>query len=137
MFRLVKQNYAGNNAPRYEKFSSVGCGFIPKAGAAVDRNGNTLIMATYFPRYIVAKDYTLNSSDTYLCYEVTDDMVFKVNFIGEGTPALGKMVGVATSGTLIDAVKLNEEGCGRIVGLDENPDYVYVKFDRKREYEEW
>ena len=137
MFRLVKNNYAGNNAPRYEKFSSVGCSFVPKAGAAVDRNGNSLLMATYFPRYIVAKDYPPTGQDSYLCYEVTEDMVFKVNFIGEGTPAVGKQVGLARAGALMDSVTLNDEGCGRIVGLDENPNYVYVKFDRKREYEEW
>lgn len=137
MFRLVKHNYAGNNAPRYEKFSSVGCAFVPKAGAAVERNGNKLIEATYFPRYIVAKDYPPTGVDTYLCYEVTEHMVFKANFVGEGTPALGKMVGLASTGVLMDAVELNEEGAGRIVGLDENPNYVYVKFDRKREYEEW
>ncbi len=137
MFRLVKINYAGTNVPKYEKFSRVGCTFIPKAGAAVDRIGNTIVEATYFPRFIVAKDYQISGTDDYLCYEVTENMVFKVELIGDEPAELGRMVGLASTGSLIDAVEYNEDGAGRIVGICDDPKYVYVKFDRRREYEEW
>ncbi|MBQ7363202.1 MAG: hypothetical protein IJW48_02000 [Clostridia bacterium] len=137
MFRLVKINYAGSNAPKYERFSRVGCNFIPKAGVAVDRIDNTITAAGYYPRFIVAKDYKATGNEPYLCYEVTDNMVFKVEIVGDEPVELGRPVGISSTGELTDAVEINEEGSGRIVGLCDNPKYVYVKFDRKREYEEW
>ena len=137
MFRLVKINYAGNNAPKYERFSRVGCTFVPKAGMAVDRIDNTLTEATYYPRFIVAKDYNITGSEDYLCYEVTENMVFKADYVGDEEAELGRAVGLASVGGYIGGVELNDEGSGRIVGLSDDPKYVYVKFDRKREYEEW
>lgn len=137
MFRLTKINYAGNNAPKYERFSVEDCTFPLKAGVAVDRLENKIIEATYYPRYIVAKDYDESEGEDCLCYEVTENMEFKVELLGTERAELGRIVALAVTTDAKDAVEYNDDGSGRIIGIADDPKYVYVKFDRRKEYEEW
>ena len=128
MFRLVK--VIGGNTQydvvklTYASSSPLGCGCALSCS-----NGNTTnASATVMPEYI-----SLTNSENLVNRKIdamiiTEDMVFKVEFSGTGTPSVGMPVGLATEKFKMDSVSYNASGKGEIIALEDDKKYVYVKF---------
>ena len=128
MFRLVKV-INGNN-----QFEAVRLGFNASAtfgpGCALTCSSGVLgnPTSTSVPEYI-----SLSGNDTEGCKRVdamlvTEDMIFKVEYTGSSTPLQGMTVGLSTMKYKMDAVTYNSSGKGIIVGIDDDKNYVYVRF---------
>jgi len=80
-----------------------------------------------FPTYIVIDKC---DSATYhcICMPVTENMIFKVEYLDTVTPIMGLRVGLASHKNPMDAVKYSASGKGVIIGIDDDPKFVYVRF---------
>ena len=98
-------------------------------GSAVSCSNNVLYntAADSAPDYILAR-YS-NTNDAKICYTVTNDMIFKVEFNAVVSPKLGMKVGLSKSMSDADCVTYNSNGKGIIVGI-ENQNMVYVRFQK-------
>ena len=81
--------------------------------------------ATVCPEYIslgVNED-----SDSVNAIVVTEDMIFKVEYVGTTQPLIGMSVGLSNHTGKTDAVTYNTSGKGKIVEIDDE-NFVYVRF---------
>ena len=135
MFRLIKIVGSRTNAPELQAFPEEGNCVEPYAGAAVQFMDGILCAAEFYPHFMIAKDHELKEGDKIYCYQVTPDMIFKVEYVGFEPPYAGMGVMLDTMNTMPDAVTHDEGGPGRIIAVCDNPNFVYVKFDVRRNYE--
>lgn len=132
MFRLKRIIGSRNNAPEFEEHIWNKMELPLIAGCAVKiYGGDYLTPATDYPEYMLVKTETITSPGRVKCFKVTPEMIFLVEYLGESAPVIGKRVSIETNENLPDSVIDNEEGPGKIVGLTDDPIYVYVQFDRK------
>ena len=129
MFKLIKILGAKNNIPELEKFTTDGCFSPIEEGAAMERAELTLGEAELNAQYIIGKDNP-SKKDYMLAYRVTPDMIFKVNYVGDEAPEVGLFVKPCKLGRAMHAVTQADDGYGRIIAVCDNPEYVYVKFDK-------
>ena len=128
MFRLVKILGSSNVHENPVELNSKINGAIA-AGSAVSCTNNVLFntAADAAPDYIFSR-YSI-ANDKKLCYPVTNDMIFKVEYDSAATPKIGMKVGITSVKNDSDAVTFNSSGKGVIVGI-ENPNMVYVRFQK-------
>ena len=133
MLRLVKICNSVCSVPEPIPFARESFTVTPLQGAALTEVGGKITAAVDYPELIVmGKDI---GGPTVVCFEVTGDMIFLADYAGEGEPILGERVALKCVGELPTAVCPDKIGCGKIIGLSEHEKLVYVKFDRKKEYE--
>ena len=128
MFRLVKilnnSNTSAEAVSLKRKITSV-VGF----SSAVTCTNGVLTTAGEedFPNYIVI-DKCDSANYQCICMPVTDDMVFKVEYIDTIPPVIGLRVGLTSLKNPMDAVEFNTYGKGVILGADDDPKFVYIRF---------
>jgi len=104
--------------------------FAPGSAITCSNGALSCCAADVFPDYIFLKYATKNGSDVY-CYPVTDNMVFKTEYISSIPPKLGMAVGMSTSNGKSDRVTFNSNGKGIILEINSSEGIVYVKFRKK------
>ena len=128
MFRLVKV-LNGNNQCEISKLDYAASSDIAPGCAITCTNGvAALASSTAMPDYISLTgniDEARHKIDAML---VTEDMIFKVEYIGTSTPLIGMTVGISTTKNKMDSVTYNSSGKGRIIDIDDDQKMVYVKF---------
>jgi hypothetical protein len=125
MFRLVK-NINGNTQCEVFKINYISSATIVPGCALTCSSGKmSTSTATVFPEYIsLGIDEDSSSVNAMV---VTEDMIFKVEYIGTTSPLIGMNVGPTNHIAKADAVTYNTSGKGKIVEIgDEN--FVYVRF---------
>ena len=131
MFRLTKINNSRTNIPEFLKikFSNV---MNLGQGNAVYFNGESPQKHSTddFPKYIVVGDYNYLYSKYIPCFEVTEDMVFLVEYTSSLAPKIGMRVGLTTMKSGTDSVGYDVYGKGRIVEVASDK-LVYVKFTKE------
>lgn len=130
MFRLVKilnhSNTCTEAVPLKRKITAV----IGFSSAVTCSNGElATASAEDFPTYIVI-DKCDSATYECICMPVTEDMVFKVEYLDTITPKMGMRVGLASHKYPMDAVEFNSYGKGVIIGIDDDPKFVYIRFTK-------
>ena len=130
MFRLVKvlNGYTQGDVKLLKHNKPYG---IP-CGVAVIYTNQTVSTpsASAKPEYVtLATSYRLKSPRVNAIL-VTENMIFKVEFIGNSAPAVGMSVGLASSGMEMDSVSYNSNGKGTIIGIERETGLVYVRFSK-------
>ena len=129
MFRLVRILNSRTNTPEIEHFTHKGC-YVPiEDGCALERIEATLTTATTQPEFIAVNNVKSGDNNDILAYRITPEMIFKVDYIDTSPAEVGRNVAVAKVGMVGKAVKMDDDGIGRIIKICDNPKYVYVKFD--------
>ena len=128
MFRLVKV-ISGNNQYEVSKLAlhpaaNFGCGCALTCTNGLANNASAAVM----PDYISLTSTADAVGDRVEAMIVNEDMIFKVEFVGTTSPLVGMTVGLSTLRDKMDAVTYSSSGKGKIVAIDEDPSYVYVKF---------
>lgn len=127
MFRLVKTlggNVCNNLVTFYEKVNGA-----PIIGSVVTCTNNvaTNTAADGTPDYVY-KGLTI-SGKAHLLSQITNDMIFKVEYVSAMMPKIGMKVSIADYKGKSDAVTYNSSGKGVIVDV-ENKKMVYVRFQK-------
>ena len=128
MFRLVKVLNAHNQAEvklvnRNSRISiTPGCALTCTNGIASTPSTSDS------PEYIALANNYYSNPNKVGGMLVTENMVFKVEYIGNVTPIIGMSVGLASGGDTVDSVTYNSSGKGTIIGLDDDKRFVYVRF---------
>ena len=135
MFTLVRIENSRTNAPEIEKIPHKDFNSELSAGVAVEKYDTGWDGASSYPYYVVAK--TPKETDEYvLVYRVTPDMIFLTLYLGEEPYKVEDYVSIVSQDMYPDAVSVDNLGYGRIVEVVPGSRNVYVKFDRRREYQE-
>ena len=103
---------------------------------AIEKDETTWEGAAYYPFYIVAKTPKANDKYVY-CYKVNTDMIFIAECLNCESYKVGDYVALYSSNLFPEHVTIDVDGPGRIVETVPGTKYVYVIFDRRREYEAW
>lgn len=128
MFRLVKV-LNGNTQYEVVKLHYISSSPISVGCALSCSNGNTSnASATVIPDYISMTDSESAKDRMIDGMLINEDMVFKVEFTGTAVPTVGMSVGLANHISKMDAVAYNSSGKGKIIGIEDDGKYVYVKF---------
>lgn len=128
MFRLVKVLNANNQCNvsklKYNASATIG------PGCALSCSNGLLVSSasTAVPDYVSLYGNDDPSRNTIEAMFVTEDMVFKVEYVGSTTPYVGMIVGLATSTHKMDSVTNNTSGKAAIIGIDDDQKLVYVRF---------
>ena len=128
MFRLVKVLNANNQCNvsklRYNASAVIG------PGCALSCSNGLLVSSasTAIPDYISITGNDDPTRDTVDAMFVTEDMVFKVEYVGSTEPYVGMIVGLATSTNKMDSVTNNTSGKAAILGIEDDKKLVYVRF---------
>lgn len=133
MFRLVKNIDNSTTFPEVIRMEASRLAYsYTLGGTAILKNGNLETPApSDFPDLVfAASSDRFHRSNIADAFYVTEGMVFKVEYIGTSSPRVGLTVGLAKFLNGMDAVSYNSSGKGLIIAIDENPQYVYVKFHR-------
>lgn len=136
MFRLVKIDRARFNAPEFVTFPRDMSDVDAHIGCAVEIVDDTLVPASNYPHFIIAKDAPDDKVSPMILYPVTPDMTFMVDYYGIHDPFVGETVRLESMDFLPDAVahmdesSPEEQGTGRIVAVCPDKRYVCVKFDK-------
>ena len=135
MLRLVRIANSRSNAPELEKVPISKFDVTLYKGVAIEKQGDVWGSASVYPYYITAN--TPEEDDKYVyCYRVTPDMVFVSETEEYDTCEVGNYVSLSSTYGLLDSVVVSEDGPGRIVELVPDSKFIYVKFDRRREYDQ-
>ena len=130
MFRLVKV-LNGNNQGEITKLKFNSSAVIRRGCALSCASGLALpVTSNAMPDYIALDsnmDKSLKSVDAML---VTEDMIFKVEYSGSTQPYLNMPVGITTLRYKMDSVTYNSNGKGVVVGIDDDRQFLYVRFQR-------
>ena len=131
MFRLAKILNTSNASEETVFLTKKSSDPYPMGCALVCTNGSiSYAAADSYPDYIVTNDVNSLSRGKIQCFQVTENMVFKVEYTSAIAAKLGMRVGITSSSGSPSTVTFNLNGKGLIVALDENPNIVYVKFYR-------
>ena len=128
MFRLVKVINSHTQCETHmlernpSTYFGAGCALTGTTGYATSTSANSC------PDYISAAAVTNSNKKKIPAILVTEDMVFKVEYTGALSPAMGMAVGLTTIDNKMDAVTYNSSGKGSIIGIDDDSKFVYVKF---------
>ncbi len=129
MFRLVKTLNNTNFVIEPVKLPIGTLSGYGKGCPVMLTSGNaTKVATTDKPAFM-----TLESSDDakdgmITCYQVTDCMVFLVEYRSSSIPRVGSRVTFSSGKYPMDSVIYNTTGKGIIVGVTENPKLVYVQY---------
>lgn len=128
MFRLVKV-LNGNNQCEISKLPYSATSPIGPGCALTCTNGVAgFATSTAMPDYISLTGNADEERKKIDAMLITEDMIFKVEYIGSTPPLIGLSVGLATKKYKMDSVTYNSGGKGKIIELDDAPGMVYVKF---------
>lgn len=128
MFRLVKVLNNDTKAEVQLIPAKEGIAYIKGEALSLSNGKATSTTATAVPEYIyLSRNYTSNVNKLEVMV-VTEDSIFKVEYTGTLTPYLGMPVCLSTKIVRMDAVSYSTSGKGTIVGIDEEPGMVYVRF---------
>lgn len=128
MLRLAK---VLNSNFQYEVIKLNNPKLIPFAHgcALMCKNGEVAAAAeTAIPEYIAIVGEAEEPCATVNAMLVTDNMVFKTEYVGDTEPYVGMRVGLAKDKHEMDAVTCNENGKGTILSIDRANKLVYVRF---------
>lgn len=106
---------------------------LSAGSVAVSDNGNlSKVSSALIPEYVVVKETSYPDRFTYLCYPISEEMVFLVEYESSFTPTIGMCVGPKDSkdGQLSSVIGYASNGKGIIIALHDNPNLVYVRFNR-------
>lgn len=138
MLKLVKILSSGAGVPELERVKKSSLNYSVYEGVALQKTNDGWKSATSYPYCVVA--VTPGANDEYVYYySVTPDMIFLTEYYhpDDVPPRVGSYVSLYTMNVYPECVTLDEDGHGRIIETVPNSNYVYVKFDRRREYESW
>lgn len=129
MLRLIKILNSNNQFETVRLEYNYGANLGPGSALSCTIDGFNSAANTSMPEYVALSVSDIHSSkmDAIL---VTEDMVFKVEYLGSETPYIGMSVGLATHKYKMDAVTYNSSGKGTIIGVDDSKKLVYVRFHR-------
>lgn len=133
MYRLVKNIDKSNMFPEFinEKMNTSTYNYSQGSAAVLKSGSLRLANSSEFPEFILtSSSHTFFKNGKADAFYITEDMIFKVEYVGNAVPKIGMPVGIAKYNSEADAVTSNSSGKGVIVALDDNPLYVYVKFHR-------
>lgn len=130
MFRLVKIIGSSNTYEETVRLPNNNKTDFTPGSALVCSNG-TLVHASSdsFPDYIFTKHHTKDKSIA-TCYQVSDDMIFKVEYVSAIAPKIGMKIGISNSKGSANSVTYNSSGKGMVTELGKTKNTVYVKFQR-------
>lgn len=128
MFRLVKVLNGNSQADVHllkcniNTAYTLGEALVCTSGTASSPSANSA------PDYIaLTRNYSIDNK--YLDAQVvTENSVFKVEYIGTMAPYVGMSVGLATRVSKMDAVTYNTNGKGTVIGISDDAKLVYVRF---------
>ena len=129
MLRLVKVLNGNTQCDVVRLKYNLGVNLGP--GSAMSSSGGyfTALLNTDTPEF-VALSTTEIPFQRMDAITVTEDMIFKVEYTGTATPYVGMKVGLSSGLYKMDSVTYNANGKGIVVGVDDNPGLVYVRFHR-------
>ena len=131
MFRLVKNIDSSSMCPEYVdvKASKLSSAYFPGCAIVIKNNEAFTPQASDYPEFIATSSRSHHFLNQRVdAFHVTENMIFKIDYVSEIVPRVGIPVGLTTKISGMDAVEYNTNGKGRVVALDENGKYVYVKF---------
>ncbi len=128
MFRLVKVLNGNSQCEivrlKYNESAVIGRGCaLSNTSSGLNSPTNTGV-----PEYISLSGNEDVTSDKIDVIVVTEDMVFKVEYVGSMTPTMGMSVGLATNKYKMDSVTYNSSGKGTVLGIEDDKSFVYVRF---------
>ena len=126
MFRLVKVLNGNNQCEVFKVNYLPSATIVPGCALACSNGKMTNSNATVCPEYIslgVDEDSSFVNAIV-----VTEDMIFKVEYTGTTDPLVGMSVGLSNHIGKTDAVTYNTSGKGKIVEIDDDKAFVYVRF---------
>ena len=128
MFRLVKVLNSNNQCEVAKLKFNASANITPGCALSCSSGSLTHSANTSMPDYISLSSNNDPSIKTIDAMFVTEDMVFKVEYVGNTEPYVGMGVGLATKKNKTDSVTYNSSGKGVILGVDDDKKLVYVRF---------
>ena len=126
MFRLVKVINGNNQCEVFKLRPLPTATIIPGCTLACSSGMVTNSSATVCPEYVALGTDSISGFVNAIV--VTEDMIFKVEYTGTTDPLVGMSVGLANHNGKTDAVTYNTSGKGKIVEIDDDKAFVYVRF---------
>lgn len=126
MFRLVKVINGNNQCEVFKLKALSSATIIPGCALSCSNGKLTNSTATTCPEYISLGTDSISGFVSAIV--VTENMLFKVEYAGTTDPLVGMSVGLTNHTGKTDAVTYNTSGKGKIVEIDDNKEYVYVRF---------
>ena len=128
MFRLVKILNNDTKAEVQLIPAKEGISYVKGEALSISNGNATSTTATAVPEYIYLSRSHISHVGKIEVMAVTEDSIFKVEYTGTLTPYIGMPVCLSTKIIRMDAVSYSTSGKGTIVGIDEEPGMVYVRF---------
>ena len=106
---------------------------LPFGSLAVCSTGSLISAdANSFPEYMIASASHINKPNNTVCFPVTENMIFLVEFVGTVKPQIGMKVGIKDfDGIPASSVSFSSSGKGVILSFSDKENLVYVKFNNK------
>ena len=128
MFRLVKV-LNGNTQGEVRLVDSPKNALYLRGEAVISSSGSIATPTSIsVPDYIYLSCNTTSHPDKVYVMLVTENSVFKVEYVGAIKPYVGMPVGLATHTYRMDAVTYNSNGKGTVLDVDETGEFVFVRF---------
>ena len=128
MFRLVKVLNGNTQSSVSRLKHSIAATITPGCALSCLSGVLSTCVNTAMPDYIALTSNADPSVDTVDAMFVTEDMIFKVEYIGTTPPYVGMSVGLSNDQYKADSVINNASGKGSILALDDDKKLVYVRF---------
>lgn len=128
MFRLVKV-LNGNTQGEVKRIDSPQNALYLRGEAVISSGGSIATpTALSVPDYIYLSYSTASHPGKIYVLLVTENSVFKVEYVGAIKPYVGMPVGLATHKYRMDAVTYNSNGKGTVIDVDDTGEFVLVRF---------
>ncbi len=132
MFRLVKELGTSNISRETVLLPINFTANLGTGSLAVSRNGQLeAANGTVSPGYVVINTTKIALKTLAICYPITENMVFLVESDKSTIFVPGMSVGISSSGAYdSDFAVFSSNGKGVVMGLHEDPNFIYVRFNK-------